>query len=148
MLTYAVSVCIGMHANVCCICLLTSLACRLSFATATPATRGTRTSAGRSGGSVQPGSGMIAADIPQATCEGIRQHTSAYVSICQHTSGMIAADIPQVTYYLRGHMYVSSVSIRQHTSAYVRLISHRPIRTYVYIYTYIYVYIHIYIYIS
>jgi hypothetical protein len=56
---------------------------------------------------------------------GIRQHTSAYVSIRQHTC--IRGQPPTAVNPIR-YVYLAYVSIRQHTSAYVSIRRHTCIR--------------------
>jgi hypothetical protein len=62
---------------------------------------------------------------PAAALMGIRQHTSAYVSIRQHTAPLqLQAPLQLRCQYLYFLYYSAYVSIRQHTSAYVSMRQH------------------------
>jgi hypothetical protein len=74
--------------------------------------------------------------LPQPTNVSIRQHTSAHVSMRQHSVfyyflSIAAADLPTGALYHRVHAqrlnrHRYPVSIREHTSAYVSIYQHTP----------------------
>jgi hypothetical protein len=69
----------------------------------------------------------IETEAPFLSC--IRQHTSAYVSICQHMSAseapLLSCKACSVAYVL-SQVQTNYVNIRQHTSAYVSIRQHPP----------------------